>query len=249
VLVIKAGGSAITYKSRPYTANKEAMRNLATQLAGLDEQVILIHGVGSFAHPPAKQYRIDLGSDGTHERIYGLAVTHFRAGELAQMLIGVLIDAGLATLYCRASSLFVTRQRRIATFYREPVERYLDLGLIPVLHGDGPVDRGQGFCVLSGDQIAVDLARRFRARKVIFCMDVPGILREGRVIDHLRFGQIDDLYRHIADNHDASGGLMAKLLEIRTLQPAGIPAQLVTLQNDTDLVAAARNQTIGTLID
>ncbi|HNT65237.1 MAG TPA: isopentenyl phosphate kinase [bacterium] len=249
MLVIKAGGSAITYKSRPYTANKKAMHNLASQLAGLNEPVILIHGVGSYGHPPAKQYRIDLGADGTPERTYGLAVTHFRAGELAQKLIGVLIDAGLKALYCRASSLFVTRQRRIAAFYREPVERYLDLGLIPVLHGDGPVDRGQGFCVLSGDQIAVDLARRFRARKVIFCMDVPGILREGRVIDHLRFGQIDDLYRHIADNHDASGGLMAKLLEIRTLQPAGIPAQLVTLQNDTDLVAAARNQTIGTLID
>jgi isopentenyl phosphate kinase len=53
VLVIKAGGSAITYKSRPYTANKKAMHNLASQLAGLNEPVILIHGVGSYGHPPA----------------------------------------------------------------------------------------------------------------------------------------------------------------------------------------------------
>ncbi|MBN1542158.1 hypothetical protein JW992_08405 [candidate division KSB1 bacterium] len=168
---------------------------------------------------------------------------------MTQILLGFLIQANLPAVQCRASSMFVTEQRRIVAFHREPVERYLDLGLIPVIHGDGPADRHQGFCVLSGDQIAVDLARRFRARKVIFCMDVPGILRDGRVIEHLRYDEIDDLQRHIADNHDASGGLAAKLLEIQTLRPAGIPVQLVTLHNADALTAASRNENIGTLID
>ncbi|MBN1542159.1 hypothetical protein JW992_08410 [candidate division KSB1 bacterium] len=77
MLIIKAGGSAITHKQQPYQANEAAMRHLAQQLARLEEPVILVHGVGSYGHPPAKQYRIGLGADGSRERNYGLAVTHF----------------------------------------------------------------------------------------------------------------------------------------------------------------------------
>lgn len=248
MLVIKVGGSAITNKKVPYSLKEDVINNVARQLAQIDEPLILIHGVGSFGHPPAKKYKIGGGYDGTHERVMGLMLTHFWVDELSQRFIKVLLDYDLAALRCRPTTVFVTDQRRIVEFFAEPLERFVQMGMIPVLHGDGPADRSQGFCVLSGDQIAVFLAKHFGARKVIFGMDVPGVLKDQEIISEMGFDQIPYLQEFIIENHDASGGLHKKLLEIQQLAGSGIPAQLVGLEEPDTLLKAAQNQLIGTTI-
>jgi isopentenyl phosphate kinase len=248
VIVIKAGGSAITHKRQPYTLNEVAIDNLARQLSHVREDLILIHGVGSYGHPPAKKYQIGLGHDGTRERLMGLMLTHYWVDELSQRLIRVLLDHGLVALRCRPTTFFVTEKGRIVDFYPEPIETFVGLGIVPVLHGDGPADRAQGFSVLSGDQIAVYLARHFGARKVIFAMDVPGVLRGGELVPEVAFDAIPDVQKHILDNDDASGGLRRKLEEIKALSGTGIPVQLVSLHEEEALLDAVRDQQVGTLI-
>ena len=247
MLLIKAGGSALTDKSIPYSFREPAVHSLAGQLAQIHEPMILAHGVGSFGHPPAKQYRIGLGDDATPERRQGRDHQYW-VDELAQRVIKILIDAPLPALLTAADMLFVTDDRRIVEFHAEPIQRCLTMNLIPVLHGDGPLDRRQGFSVLSADQIVVYLAGFFAARKVIFAMDVPGILRNGRPIPRLSFRDLPAVQKEILASQDASGGLAKKLEEISALAGTGIDVQLVSLLEPDALLAAARNEARGTLI-
>ena len=122
------------------------------------------------------------------------------------------------------------------------------MGIIPVFHGDVPADRDQGFSVLSSDQIAVFLARHFGAKKVIFGMDVPGLLRKGEALPELGFGGIPDFMEFVSDNHDASGGLQKKLQEIQTLEGSGIEVQLIGLGEPGALLQAIEGEAVGTLI-
>lgn len=248
MLIIKAGGSALTDKTRPFSFRELAACALAEQLRQIHEPMILAHGVGSFGHPPAKQYKIGLGDDTTPERRRGLAITQYWVDELAQRLIKILLDAPLPALLTAADMLFITDKGRIIDFYAEPLQRYLEMNLIPVLHGDGPADRQQGFSVLSADQIVIYLAKFFQARKVIFAMDVPGILRQGRPIAHLSFDELSAVQAEIVANHDASGGLAKKLEEISALADSGIKVQLISLLEEQALLAAARDEPVGTVI-
>ena len=248
MIIIKVGGSAITNKNDAYTLNEDIMKNVARQLAQINERLILIHGVGSYGHPLAKQYKIGSGYDGSHERLMGLMLTNYWVDELSQRFTKILIDHGLVALRCRPITFFITKKGRIDDFYSEPIEKFIEMGIIPVLHGDGPVDREQGFSILSGDQIATFLAKHFKARKIIFGMDVPGILIDEQVVPEMKFEEIPAVKNHVLDNQDASGGLRKKLEEVEALENMNIEVQLVGLYDPEALLQAIQDQRIGTLI-
>lgn len=248
MLIIKAGGSAITDKGHPYTERRNVMNSLAQQLTQIDEKIILTHGVGSYGHPPAKTFQIGKGYDGTRSRLMGLMITHYWVDELSQTFTRILIDHEIPALRMRPTTMVVTQQRRIVEFNSEPMERFLDMGIVPVLHGDGPADRTQGFCVLSADQLVTFFARRFRARKVIFGMDVPGILDQNQTLSRVTFEDLPEIRKMISDNRDASGGLAQKCAEIETLKGTGIEIQLISLLQPGTLLAAVRDEDVGTKI-
>ncbi len=251
MIIVKAGGSAITHKSEPYSPNESTIASVAEQLSQTsrsDGGMILVHGVGSFGHPLAKEHDLGHGYDGTEEGLMGAMFTHYWVDELSQRFIKAIIDHGVPALRCRPTTSFVTKSRRIVDFYSEPIGKYLEMGIVPVFHGDVPADRDQGFSVLSSDQIAVFLARHFGARKVIFGMDVPGLLREGETVPELGFGAIPEFMEFVSDNNDASGGLQKKLQEIQALEGSGIEVRLIGLGEPGALLRAIEGEVVGTLI-
>lgn len=248
MLIIKAGGSAITDKSQPYTIRLNVIQQLAEQLREINEPIILTHGVGSYGHPPAKQFRIGYGFDGTSERRQGFLLTHYWVDELSQRFTKIMLDASVPAGRLRPTELFVTENRRIATFFAEPLERYLEMGIIPVLHGDGPTDRKQGFCVLSSDQTAIYLARYFHARTVIFGMDVDGVLENGKTVPFIAYQDLPVWQEKIMKGTDASGGLPKKLGEIETLKDLNIPVKIINMLKPGTLLQAVRGEATGTYI-
>jgi isopentenyl phosphate kinase len=48
LILIKLGGSVITFKEKPLAANFEAIRRISYVLASIKTPIILIHGGGSF---------------------------------------------------------------------------------------------------------------------------------------------------------------------------------------------------------
>ena len=211
MIIFKAGGSAITDKQVPFTPRKTVMHDIARQLTKINEPTILLHGVGSFGHPPAKEYGIGHGWDGTDRRRLGLMITHYHVDQLSQLFLRILIEHQVPALRLQTAALFTTDKRRINGFNPGPLNHFLEMGSLPMLAGDAPPDQQMGFSVLSADQSTVYLAREYQAHRVIFGMDVPGILDpDGKTIPRLRFAELPDIFTIIQDNHDAQRRITQK---------------------------------------
>ena len=64
--IIKLGGSILTDKSTPYTANDSIIESVIKEIKEcLDtrviEDLIIVHGVGSFGHIPVMKHKLHLG--------------------------------------------------------------------------------------------------------------------------------------------------------------------------------------------
>jgi isopentenyl phosphate kinase len=91
LLILKLGGSAITYKDQFETLNEATLHSIAKRLherpqsssssPSLSPLLILIHGAGSFGHFQAKQYNLSSKLDGVmphKEWALGLCLTRNR---------------------------------------------------------------------------------------------------------------------------------------------------------------------------
>ena len=54
--VLKIGGSILTDKTFDMTARPAAIQAVAEEIAAYPEDLVLVHGAGSFGHIPAKKY-------------------------------------------------------------------------------------------------------------------------------------------------------------------------------------------------
>ncbi|MFN7105147.1 MAG: isopentenyl phosphate kinase [Pyrobaculum sp.] len=160
--VIKLGGSAITDKTRPYTYRRGKVAKVAQVLGG--RPAALIHGGGSFAHPHVRAF----GLTGL-----GIALTKAALRRLTAYVVEELAEGGAAAMPIEPSEVFwggrLTRP--------EVITHATSHGLYPLLHGD-IVPTDGGYMVLSGDDIAVELAKALRPKAAVFLMEVDGIYTE-----------------------------------------------------------------------
>jgi len=159
MLIVKFGGSAITDKRRPYTFLRGRIAQAAPALRG--RRAILIHGAGSFAHPHVKTF----GLTPT-----GIALTKATLRRLTALVAEELLEAGLPAMPVEPSDVFWGK----SLVRREVITHALERGLYPILHGD-VVPSDEGYVVISGDDIAVELAKIYKPSAVVFLMNVDGI--------------------------------------------------------------------------
>lgn len=100
------------------------------------------------------------------------------------------------------------------------VERFLELGFVPLLHGDLVLANGQGR-ILSGDLIMTECARRFLPQQVAFFTNVDGVLDENaKLVQELSAKhEIATLAR--ASGADVSGGMAGKVAAARSIRAMG----------------------------
>jgi len=174
VNVIKLGGSLLTDKSKPYTLRRDLLRSIAREISESFERAVIIHGVGSFGHPPVKKYGLHKGYQ-SEGNLMDLARTQSIVMTLRMELVKALQEENVRAMLFLPSSQAISEGMRIREFFLEPVRRFLEIGMVPVLGGDIVADQSMGFSVLSGDSIAVYLADKLNARRLIFASDVDGI--------------------------------------------------------------------------
>ncbi|MHA2095189.1 MAG: amino acid kinase family protein, partial [Candidatus Hodarchaeales archaeon] len=100
-------------------------------------------------------------------------------------------------------------------------------GIVPVISGDVVPDLTMGYSVLSGDQILLDLVKKFSPPKIIFGSDVDGVFdkdpktnSDASLIPDIPYSRIDDVVGQVSSG-DASGQMKGKLIEIRNLLEDG----------------------------
>lgn len=257
--VLKLGGSVITHKDKPFTANMTAIRRLAEEIAEAKiPQLIVIHGGGSFGHTLAKEYAIKEGFRGGASQLLGFTKTHQAMITLNNMVLEALIQHNIPAMTIAPSSFIVSKSGRIATMTYEPLKRLLIMGSMPLLYGDAVLDFDKGFTILSGDQLVASIALHFGAERIVVGIDEDGLFtadpkKHGRpdLIRKCTLGKLRKLQRQIKSTNicDVTGGMHGKIAELMPAIEDGIPALIVNGTISRRIYKALRGEKItGTLI-
>jgi len=260
ITVIKLGGSLLTDKSRPYEARKSIIAATAMELRecideGLIESLVLIHGVGSYGHPPVLEYKLYKGFTGP-EQFIPLSKTQGIVNEFRLMITKEFQEAGLPVNLLHPSSMSVAEKMRITKTFFDPLRGWMALGMIPILGGDLLYDKAMGFSIGSGDELAIVLARDLRAKRLIFAMDELGVYDadpkknpHAKLLTEIGTNDLDRVIEELGqlEQTDASGAIKGKLsyiAAIKDLIESGLETTLLSMMKYGNLKAQLRGQDI-----
>ena len=258
-IVLKIGGSVITWKKKSFTANSSAISRLAGEISRANvSQLIIIHGGGSFGHPLAKQYSIKEGYRGKGAQLLGFSKTHEAMVTLNKLVVDALIQRNISVVAVSPSSCIVTKSGRIATIMEEPLKKLLQTGFVPVLYGDAVLDFDLGFTILSGDQLAAYLAIEFDAERIVMGVDVDGLFsadpkedRSASLIAHCTLHELRKMQARMREvsTTDVTGGMLGKIIELAPAIEKGVSALIVNAAKSKNVYKALKGErVVGTLI-
>ncbi|MFX0074071.1 MAG: isopentenyl phosphate kinase [Candidatus Hermodarchaeota archaeon] len=231
VLIIKLGGSLLTDKSIPYRLKEEKIEEIAAELKEcidleLIKNLVIIHGVGSFGHPPVLKYNLHKGFQGKDQLIH-LSETQQIVNKLRRTIVSKFFAEGIPVNLMHASSMVVGDKMKIVENIFDSLKGFLSLGMVPLIGGDIMYDKSMGFSICSGDLLAVTLSQQLNPRYLIFATDVPGVFdkdpklgKDAKLIKEINISQIDTLLNELSSSSqsDASGRMKGKLQSISLIK-------------------------------
>ncbi len=217
-VVVKLGGSMITYKDKPLKPRINDINRISREISEILNEVklCLVHGGGSFGHYIAKKYGI---YNGIPRLKLGLSILELEMRRLNLIIANSLINHGVPVLPFSPSNIFITRERKIKEFFKESIVRALEWGYVPLLYGDYVFDDFSGSAILSGDQICLELAKLINAEKIIFCLDVAGVYdkdpkkhNDAKLLKELKYEDLAEILKGMSKGEeDVTGGIFNKL--------------------------------------
>jgi isopentenyl phosphate kinase len=256
LIVIKLGGAVITDKTQLCVVKRKTITSTARVLAK-QRDYILVHGAGSFGHIPVDKYNLR-GPIESRQQLLGYARTKASLLKLENELVTILAEERIPVAPVVASSCLMADRGRIVSQNFQTIASMLKLGLVPCIGGDLVQDVSLGASVVSGDQIAVNLAKAFHAHTIIFGTDVDGLFttnpkldRKARLIPTLHSAELKEWTQKAgpANAPDVSGGMRGKLTEILPAVRAGVKVVIINLNNPVRLRAAIAGKPVrGTRI-
>jgi len=244
--VLKIGGSILTDKTRGDAARQDEISRVAGEIAATrPEDLVLVHGAGSFGHIPAKKYGLPLSFSPE-----GLRVTHGSVARLNDLVIKALSRAGVDSLPVHPLSCLLLSNGRIESFALEPLKAMLEDGLMPVLHGDVAMDATRKAGIVSGDQLVSYLAGALRAEVVAVGCDVEGVLLSGKPLAEIARRDLPAIESVIGGSGgvDVTGGMKGKLRELLDLADMGVDSVIFNAAREGNIVRALRGESIGTKV-
>ncbi|MEE9377183.1 MAG: type 2 isopentenyl-diphosphate Delta-isomerase [Candidatus Lokiarchaeia archaeon] len=253
IILLKLGGSLLTDKNDPFSLREKILESCLNQIIDSKKLIILIHGGGSFGHPLAKKYQISQGlNTSIKDQIMGLSKTHDAMNKFNSILINKLLEKGYPALSIQPSSIFIQDFNEVIIKSIDPIEKLLDLGVLPVLYGDILLSKDYSFSILSGDQIILKLCERiqnFKISKVIFAIEEDGIFIQNngnkRLVLKLTINDLVDIkLAKLGQKIDVTGGIKGKLEKIEEILKLNIPVQIINGIKNKNILKALTDQYI-----
>ena len=256
--ILKLGGSLLTDKSTPYTLRKNRLRAISLEIKecidlGLIENLVLIHGVGSYGHPPVLKYNLHEGFKDKKQLIH-LSETQKIVNNYRNIITQSLFDVGIPINLMHASSMIVGKKMIIAEYMLKSLKGYLSLGMVPLIGGDMIYDEIMGFSVCGGDQLATLLARELNVDRLIFGTDVAGVYDydpktnpDAILFKEIKIDKIEQILQEMDEStiSDASGKMKGKLHSIVSCQDlieSGLEVFIITMMENDNLKALLNGQ-------
>ncbi len=254
LVFVKAGGSWITFKDKPFSIDYNALEKL-TEILSLSSnkaKIVLGHGGGSFAHPVVKS-----------RHVYGdrktLILCHKATKTLNQIIITKLIDHGLDIVSMQTSSIVLWNGRGYKIF-AEPIKRAINKGLIPVIYGDCILDQYGYYRVISTEELFAVLTIELRPKRIVYLERVNGIhtkdpmkYSDAKLIPLINKENYKEILDLLEESYgiDVTGGMKTKIEKALELaKEYGIDSIIVSGYNVEEAVNAITEGVIkrGTLI-
>ncbi len=259
-IILKLGGSAITDKAEEATPRTEIINQLAEEIKRADlDNLIVVHGGGSFGHPVAARYAIKDGYKEDPAQKFGFAETHHMMTVLNGLVMDSLILHEVPAVSIAPSCCFVTEDCRIKLFDENVFKQMAKLIYTPVLYGDVVFDQKQGFTVLSGDQLVAYLALKYKARKIVVGVDTDGLFDcdpktnpDAKAFKSLKLKELEDLQPKLgkAQGTDVTGGMAGKIAELIPAIEAGVHVTVTGATKRLSIYRALTDQSVlGTEIE
>jgi isopentenyl phosphate kinase len=222
LILLKLGGSVITFKGKPLSPNMECINRLSRIVASINKPVIIVHGGGSFGHYWSVKY--EMHTKPARYDLKGVSVVHESMIALNELLVNGLIESG-AKPYSVMPSVF-THGLEPITKRIEELEAIAVGGVVPVTFGDIVHVAEQNYSILSGDALMAILAEVLLPSKVIFLVDVDGLYSDLGIIREINY----ETYKSATFSKttlDVTGGMKRKIEEGLKIAASGIDVMLV----------------------
>jgi isopentenyl phosphate kinase len=230
VTVIKLGGSVITDKTKPFSTYDNVIREIARDIKDVNTPIVVVHGGGSFGHPVAKKYK-DVRTAEAFAKIQDAMQT------LNRKIVKLFIEEGVNASSYQTSASVVLSDGRIKDMFVKPIEKMLDLGLVPIIYGDVVCDESNKYSILSGDQIIVYLAKKLNAKKIILVSNIKDIVytkdptksEDAEPIKEVTPESFKELKQKLEgpEGIDVTGGIKEKLVELVDLAKEGVESEIL----------------------
>lgn len=262
LILVKLGGSLITDKLTPYKANHEVIERLAKEIKeALEEKklnLVVGHGSGSFGHQSAHKYQTQKGLI-NEKSIEGLAVVQNDAAKLNRIVVEGLVKNGVNAISFQPSAGTFCENKKIIGWDLENLRKMLELGLVPVPHGDIGFDKMQGCCITSTEEVLSYLARNLKeySSEIIMVGKVEGVCtadptkdKNAKLINEINKDNWDEIKKYLAgsDGTDVTGGMIHKIEQSIELSKKGMPVRIISGLENGNLKKALLGENIGTLI-
>lgn len=224
IVLIKLGGSVVTFKEKPLTANLDAINNLTRVIARLNIPLIIVHGGGSFGHYWSAKY--DMHTKPADYDPYGISIVHESMVHLNQIIVNFMIKERI-NAYALMPSTFMLGQKPIERKINE-LQSIAQNGMVPITFGDIVHVKKAKYSVLSGDVIMTILAQTLNPSKVLFTLNVDGIYKNIKTKEIIK--EITSRNRSIelsTVEADVTGGMRRKVIEAFKIARSGIDVLMI----------------------
>lgn len=256
--VIKLGGSLLTDKTKPYTYRKDVLESVSREIRecldeGLIRSLVLLHGVGSYGHPPVLEHKLHKGFLGP-DQLLPLSKTQESVATLRHIIVKEFQNVGVPVCLMYPSSMVTSEKMQMTNYFLEPLKGFASLGMVPLLGGDILIDSVMGWSIGSGDQLAVIIAKELGARYLLFASDVAGIYDtdpklnpDAASIDTINLNTLEETLQRMGASgiDDASGGMKGKIKSLVPAKPLiekGLEVGLLSMMSYGNLKAYLRNE-------
>jgi len=225
--ILKLGGSILCDKNVPYSINWENLENIAIEIKEALEQykkegktlkLIVVHGGGSFGHPVAKKYIkegkfVDMGK--------GYWEIQKAMRKFNNIVIEELQNFEIPAVSIQASSFITFDKNSSLHFDTNTIEKMLENGLIPVIHGDIVIDeKTDNYKIFSGDHALPFLSKKLNPDLSLHASDVDGVWdTEFKTIEKIDSTNIEEVLKSLkpSNKEDVTGGMYLKVMECYNL--------------------------------
>ena len=257
LIVLVIGGSVLTdrTKDKPNLDLKNInviVSEIKKAQAKKNFDLVIVHGMGSFGHPIAKEFNINK-SIYDPNKLRGRSKLAKSLTKLNTDFVNILIKKGLNAIHFESSPA-ITDRGKIIKMRMDTVKKFLSRGFMPVLQAYPVYDKSYGISILSSDHLGPYLAKSLKAKLLIGGTSIDGVydrdpkMPNARLLKKITPNNYQSISFFSSSYADVTGGMLRKVTEYLKVAESNVNSRIINITRTGTLSETILGKSHGTLI-